>query len=194
MEREGIRSSVTINLLISSEIGLCRWSNPRHQHLAPSTRMESFRPIIALHDRPPPFYRASLFSRQTTRQGSTDFPRLSRSSSSLQFLIFVYTYLRTTPLPRRWIEEAIIAQSDREKGKVIKEKRKKHVKSLVYRWGDVRTGNGSCGDTCREIQCECLFRSKNRTEKKVKHLRREFLFLFSFFFLVGTHIKQTLLS
>lgn len=34
MEREGIRSSVTINLLISSEIGLCRWSNPRHQHLA----------------------------------------------------------------------------------------------------------------------------------------------------------------
>ena len=32
--------------------------------------------------------------------------------------------------------------------------------------GDVRTGNGSCGDTCRETQCECLFRSKNRIEKK----------------------------
>lgn len=193
MEREGIRSSVTINLLISSEIGLCRWSNPRHQHLAPSTRMESFRPIIALHDRPPPFYRASLFSRQTTRQGSTDFPPLSRSSSSLQFLIFVYTYLRTTPLPpslNRGSNYCAKRSRERESNK----RKKKKTRKKVYRWGDVRTGNGSCGDTCREIQCECLFRSKNRTEKKVKHLRREFLFLFSFFFLVGTHIKQTLLS
>lgn len=162
--------------------------------------MESFRPIIALHDRPPPFYRASLFSRQTTRQGSTDFPRLSRSSSSLQFLIFVYTFvrrdiLRTTPLPPSLNRGSnYCAKRSRERESNKRKEKKKHVESLVYRWGDVRTGNGSCGDTCREIQCECLFRSKNRTEKKVKHLRREFLFLFSFFFLVGTHIKQTLLS